>query len=95
MKTLGPGKARTALAAGITDLLGPQYQTDALGNPMLFRLESEKIAAILGGAIEEALFEATGTRDKQQRGVFWRALDHHLLDLTRTLRASNLLDKIR
>jgi len=94
MKPLGPGKARTELAEAIEELL---LQGDTLPVDLqeLRQRDSKLVAAILGGAIEEALFEVTGTRDKAQRALFWRYLNHNIFDLTRTLKASNLLDKVR
>jgi len=82
MKPLGPSKARTELLESLMELTtGDCSMTQT--------------AAILGGAIDEALYEVTGSRDKQQRAIFWKYLNHNLWDLIRTLKASNLLDKVR
>jgi hypothetical protein len=90
MKPLGPGKARTELADGLIEL--QRFDSEDPAKPAL---TATQVAAVLGGAIEEALYEVTGTRDKQQRALFWRYLNHNIFDLTRTLKASNLLDKVK
>jgi len=99
MKPLGPGKARTELADNIATVLTEVSRAVAPGAPEIqwaaTGIEPVTLAAILGGAIDEALYEVTGTRDKSQRAMFWRYLNHHVWDLTRTLKASNLLDKVR
>jgi hypothetical protein len=87
-------KIRVSLATGILDLIGPQYQADSNGQPITFRLESAQIAAIIGGALDQALTD-TFKPEGPQRVAFFQNLNHNLMELTRTLRASNLLEKLR
>lgn len=101
MKPLRKGSARTALAENLLDLIGPQTQhqpenpaADEGDGEVIFRLEADQIAAIVGGALEEAIRDMNGSLDSAYRANFWRYFNHNLWNLTRSLRASNLLGKV-
>jgi len=89
MKPKKKGKARTELATNIRDLL---LLLPADLSELRAR-ESKLVAAILGGAIDQAL-EDMG-HDKGLREIFWRYANENCWRMTRSLRASGQLDKIQ
>jgi len=106
MKPLGPGKARTELAENIAEIMGQVNQAMAeslgrTGDTLAWSpngYDVRVLSALIGGAINQSLqdlfTEVIGNPDNA-RPVFWRYFNHNLWDLTRTLKASNLLDKVK
>lgn len=86
MKPLKKGKARTELAENIGATYGPgESGADFIKPP-----SPDALAALIGGALEETL-ASMGEKDTS---IFWRYFNHNLWNLTRSLRASNLLHKV-
>lgn len=85
MRVLRKGAARNALAQNLAELMGTGAALPYSPDGMDIRIT----AAVLGGAIKETC---------RQQGIdvelFFRYLNHNTFDLTRTLKASNLLDKV-
>lgn len=88
MKPMKAGSARTALTENIGDLLIQYHSPDQI-DPRAVKL----VAAVLGGAVEAAL-EDMG-HDKGLREIFWRYTNDNCWRMTRALRASGQLDKIK
>lgn len=96
MKPLRSGKARNELAQNLRATIeqkGIEFENMVAVSPRAI----ERSAAILGGAIEAALLETFGSviANKEVVAIFWRTFNHSTWQLTRTLKASNLLDKIK
>lgn len=88
MKPKKKGKARTELEKNIRDI--------AVGAPTFVPPGKDSVfyvAAILGGAIDQAL-EDMG-HDKGLREIFWRYANENCWRMTRSLRASGQLGKIQ
>lgn len=103
MRPMKPGAARSALAENIAELLRPEIPTATLV-PGSESHDAKILAAVLGGAINAALdaiyleqhgFERTAEESKAIREVFWRHANHATWQMTRSLRASGQLEKIR
>lgn len=88
MRPMKPGAARSALADNATGLLS-QYIVPPDLDPRAVHV----LSAVLGGAIEAALEELHFNKD--QRQVFWRLTNENCWRMTRSLRASGQLEKIR
>lgn len=84
MRPMKPGAARSALADNATVLV-LDAENASRGCQIL--------AAVLGGAVEAALEDLHF--DKDQRKVFWRLTNENCWRMTRSLRASGQLEKIR
>ena len=89
MKPLKRGKARTELAQNILEI--------QKSRPLTALPPVDLMAALLGGGIEAALLETFGPAlaSKEVVAIFWRTFNHSTWQLTRTLKASNLLDKVK
>lgn len=95
MRPMKPGAARSALAENIAELLRPEIPTATLV-PGSESHDAKILAAVLGGAIEAALDEWRGTNlTREQRQAFWRLTNENCWRMTRSLRASGQLEKIR
>lgn len=98
MRPLRKGAARTALASGLAKLAQVKIESFAAAVPAERQLASVGIAqlqaAVLGGAIEEAIREMFPLAEQKKiTADFWRYTNENLWRLTRALEASNLLDK--
>lgn len=97
MKPLRKGKARSELAQGLAKLIVSAPQSGEAGSTAGFTERVSQLqAAVLGGAIEEALREMYPGNPGQQAAtaqMFWRYTNENLWRLTRALEASGLLDK--
>lgn len=92
MRPLRKGAARTGLTDGLAKLFdGAEVKTSEEAHAV-----ARRQAAVLGGAIEEALREMYPGNPGQQAAtsqMFWRYTNENLWRLTRALEASRLLDK--
>lgn len=86
MKPMAAGKARTELDKNIREI-ADSLPMDAVHDKIFV------VSAVLGGAINAAL-EDMG-HDKGLREVFWRYANENCWRMTRSLRASGQLEKIR
>lgn len=88
MKPLRKGLARSTLTANLREVL-EQEGIDFENMVAISPHKLEVAAAVLGGAIKETC---------RQQGIpvdlFFRYFNHNTWDLTRTLKASGLLDKV-
>lgn len=81
MRPMRKGAVRTALTGNLAQLTKGD-------------ISIEQGAAILGGAIDEALNDITGG-SKEVRDVFWRLANENCWRLWRALEASNQLKEIK
>lgn len=89
MKPLSKGKARSELAANIKGLVEREFDSSFPSDETISRT-----AAVLGGAIDSALDEM-GFKSKEDRAFFWKVANHNCWMMTRSLKASGQLDKIK
>lgn len=99
MKPLRPGAARSGLQEGLSNLAHhKRYQSvkDSVADGELVTIATVQ-AAVLGGAVEQALQDLhpgwTSQQHKEYARDFWRLANENLWRLTRTLEASGTLNK--